>query len=234
AGVFLVNYRLDDNEVLSAAGATMIIPVEAEGTHKLVFYSTDKLGNKEAPQTFDFTIDNTPPEIKFQFDQTKKDLVFSAVDNISAPIDIVISDQNGAVAAIDQAGNVAKLLFGEKNRKQSLRAQLSGLSYNGKTIDMKGSQLAFAWFYGYAPKIPPALTGLQALPSIPEKLPKTGNLSFLLQQAKLKDGSFIVAIYSGGKTRLLERKNKKLNLKTYLGLKLVEFETDKGKLGWGW
>ncbi|MFA6376784.1 MAG: hypothetical protein WCX69_05300, partial [Candidatus Paceibacterota bacterium] len=102
AGVFSVNYRLDDGEIVSIKNLPTTIPVETEGTRKLVFYATDKLGNKEDLQTLDFTIDNTPPEIKFQFDQIKKDLAFSAVDNISAPIDIVISDQNGAVAAIDQ------------------------------------------------------------------------------------------------------------------------------------
>jgi len=72
------------------------------------------------------------------------------------------------------------------------------------------------------------------LPAIPAKLPATGALSFLLQQAKLKDGSFVVALFSNGKTVLLEYKNKKLNLKTFRGLKLINFATDKGKLGWSY
>ncbi|MFZ3073734.1 MAG: hypothetical protein WA093_01195, partial [Minisyncoccales bacterium] len=78
------------------------------------------------------------------------------------------------------------------------------------------------------------LTGLQSLPAIPKTLPKTGPLSFLLQQAKLKDGSFVVALYGNNRTLLLEYKNRKLNLKKFSGLKLLNFSTDKGKLGWSY
>jgi hypothetical protein len=73
---------------------------------------------------------------------------------------------------------------------------------------------------------------LQSLPPIPANLPRSNTLKFLLQQARLKDSSFITAIYANNKTRILEYKNRKLNLKTYSGLKLLEFATDNGKLGW--
>jgi len=75
---------------------------------------------------------------------------------------------------------------------------------------------------------------LQSLPAIPAKLPQTGVLTFLLQQAKLKDGSFVVALFGNNKTLVLEYKKKKLNLKTFTGLKLINFATDKGKLSWSY
>jgi len=208
--------------------------VLTEGTHRLTYFATDKLGNKEKEKNISFVIDKTSPEIKFSFDQAKKDLTFTAADNISNPENIVISDKNGVVSAIDEAGNIAKMSFAEKNRKQSLRAQLLELSYNGEPVDIKGNQLAFAWFYGYTPKIPLALTGLQSLPAVPKTLPKTGSLSFLLQQAKLKDGSFAVALYAKNKTLILEYKNKKLNLKTTTGLKILNFTANKGVFSWSY
>jgi hypothetical protein len=231
AGVFSTNYSLDG---MAFAEYENLITVSAEGTHHLSYFTTDKLGNKEKEKTISFIIDKTPPEIKFGFDQIKKDFVFTAADNISNPENIVILDQNGAVSATDEAGNVAKMSFAEKNRKQSLRAQLLEFSYNGKSVDIKGNQLAFAWFYGYTPKIPLALTGLQSLPAVPATLPKTGSLSFLLQQAKLKDGSFVVALYANSKTLILEYKSKKLNLKTVSGLKIINFNTNKGVFSWSY
>ena len=232
SGVFSITYQLDNNATSTVQSATTTIPV-GEGRHKLVFFADDRLGNKEIPQTINFTVDNTAPEIGFQFDPTKKDLVFTASDNISAPANIVISDQDGNVTATDEAGNTAQLSFKEKNRVQSLRAQLNGLAYNGQAADVGGVQLAFAWFFGYTPTMP-ALTGLQSLPAIPATLPKTGPLSFLLQQAKLKDGTFVAAVYGGKNTLVLEYKNKKLTSQTFSGLKLLKFATNAGSFSWSY
>ena len=115
---------------------------------------------------------------------------------------------------------------------QSLRAQLSGLSYNGKTIDLAGNQVMLAWFYGYTPQPALPFPNWQALPNLPTPLPNSGSLAYLLQQAKLKDGSLIVALYSGGTTKIYQYKDKKFTTQTLPGLKLVNFSTDVGKLKW--
>jgi len=44
----------------------------------------------------------------------------------------------------------------------------------------------------------------------------------------------VVALFGNNKTMILEYKNKKLNLKTFNGLKLISFATEKGKLGWSY
>ncbi len=72
------------------------------------------------------------------------------------------------------------------------------------------------------------------MPPVPANLPQSNTLKFLLQQARLNDGSFVVAIYANNKTRIVEYKNKKLNLKTYSGLKLLKFDTNNGKLSWSY
>jgi len=231
AGVLSISYSLDG----SAGGKyENSILVFGEGKHNLTFYAADKAGNKEEKKEISFVIDKSAPEIKFSFDHAKRDLVFAATDNFSEPEDITITDQNGKIIAADQAGNVARLSFAEKNRKQSLRAQLSSLSYNGQEVDLSQTRLAFAWFYGYVPKIPLIFTGLQALPQIPKNNPQTNKLTFLLQQASSKNGSFIVAFYADNKTRIVEFKNKKINFKNFHGLKIINFTTQEGEFTWGY
>jgi len=234
AGVLSISYSLDGGEPNIINGDTASILIASEGNHTLDYFAKDKLGNTEQEKTISFAIDKTPTEIEFVFDQNKKDLVFSATDNISSADKIILTDQNGTVTATDEAGNSTKLTFKEKNRKQSLRAQLLSLFYNGKKINLGGGQLNFAWFYGYTPKIPRTLSGWQSLPAIPAKLPKTGSLSFLLQQVKLKDGSFVVALYANGKTTILELKNRKLVSKTFPGLKLLRFATNASQITWSY
>ena len=165
---------------------------------------------------------------------TKKDLAFAATDNVSAPANIAISDQSGTVAAIDEAGNATQLSFKEKSRSQSLRAQIGGLVYNGQPADVSGVQLAFAWFYGYTPSVPVSLSGLLSLPTVPAILSKSNTLTFLLQQAKLKDGSFIVALYTGKSTLILEYKNKQPSLHTIANLKPINFTTRSGLFSWSY
>ena len=89
-------------------------------------------------------------------------------------------------------------------------------------------------FYGYTPAVPASLTGVLSLPAVPAALSQSNTLTFLLQQAKLKDGSFIVAVYSGKNTLILEYKNKKLSLQTVAGLKLVKFSTGAGLFSWSY
>ncbi|HOI97819.1 MAG TPA: hypothetical protein PLA19_04945, partial [Candidatus Pacearchaeota archaeon] len=206
-----------------AGGIFVEIPVLNQ--EEISITAKSQITGKEVVQIVDVIIDNTPPELTFSFDQTKKDLVFTATDDITDPDNIVITDQNAIVAATDQAGNTTKLVFNEKNRKQSLRAQLKSISYNDTTVNLSSNRIGFAWFYGYTPKIPAILSGLQSLPPIPANLPQSNTLKFLLQQARLKDGSFVAAVYANNKTRIVEYKNRKFNLKTYSGLKLLKFNT---------
>jgi len=140
--------------------------------------------NQEVTRTVDVITDTVAPELQFSFDQTKKDLVFTATDNLTPADNIILTDQNGVVTAQDHAGNTVKLTFNEKNRKQSLRARLKEISYNNNTVSLSSNQISFAWFYGYTPKIPAILNGLQSLPPIPANLPRSDTLKFLLQQAK--------------------------------------------------
>jgi hypothetical protein len=233
SGVQSISYRLDGAPAMIIENAATAISISDEGRHSINYFAQDNAGNIEAEKTLNFIIDNTPPELKFRFDQAKKDLTFTATDNLSADEDIVVID-DGNIIVTDQAGNTTRLNFIEKNRRQALRAQLSQLIYNGQAVNFGGNQLAFAWFYGYVPKMPLTITGWQSLPAIPKSLPENKNITFLLQQARLKNGSFIVASYGNNKTILLEYKNKKFNLKSYSGLKLINFATRKGDLIWSY
>jgi len=233
SGTFSITYKLDDSATTTVKNASTTVKVSGDGPHRLVFYATDKLGNRETPQMIEFAIDKIAPEIKIQFSPNRKDLVFSATDNFSASGKITVIGEEGAVAAVDEAGNTTKLSFKEKDRRRSMRAELESLAYNGQTIDMAGRQLSFAWFFGPPPKLPGLANGLLPLPAFAQNQ-RNGPLSFLLQQARLKDGSFVVALYSGGKTTIIEYRGKKLVRKIFLEMRLIEFTTKKGEIAWSY
>jgi len=230
------NQNVTIHFVCSDRGSGAICPadktISQEGITKVVSATAvDNAGNQSTVTFGPIKIDKTSPEIQFNFDQTAKDLVFASADSLSGS---GIVDQNNATV-YDAAGNFSKIGFVEKNRAQSLRAQVNGLTYSdGKKADIGNVQLAFAWFYGYTPSVPVSISGLQSLPTIPTALAKSNTLTFLLQQAKLKDGSFIVALYGGKNTLILEYKNKKMNLQTVSGLKLIKFATNAGLFAWSY
>ena len=82
-GVLSINYILDGVATTTIPNSAAATAITAEGNHNLKYYAVDKLGNREIPRTISFVIDKTPPELQFIFDQSKKDLVFSATDNYS-------------------------------------------------------------------------------------------------------------------------------------------------------
>ena len=147
----IVDWNWSDNgsgiDTTNCIGNTTAV---SEGATNLASTCKDRAGNI-GNASYAVKIDKTTPELQFNFDQTKKDLIFTATDNLTPTGNIAITDANGIVAATDQAGNAAALSFTEKDRKQSLRAQVSGLSYNGKAVDTSVLQIAFAWFYSYTP-----------------------------------------------------------------------------------
>lgn len=66
AGVFSIDYSLDDGATSTIQVASTTIDIADAGTHKLVFLSSDKLGNKETQKTINFTIvaaDTQVPQI---------------------------------------------------------------------------------------------------------------------------------------------------------------------------
>ena len=177
SGILNIRYSLDNNATTTYQGP---ISVSAEGPHSIKYFSTDKAGNNEQPQTINFTIDKTAPEVQVQFNPNLKDIQFSGSDNISTSSKISVVDNVNDIVLSDQAGNITEVKLKEKNRKVSMQSTIQSLSYNGTSQDMSKNILAFVWQYD-----------------------KNNNLSFLSQNVAAKKTYVILATYDGKKTTLV-------------------------------
>ncbi|MDE2312012.1 MAG: hypothetical protein KGJ93_02915 [Patescibacteria group bacterium] len=139
SGVLAIHYNLDGAGFHDYSGQ---LTVSAEGAHSLQFYATDRAGNNEQPQVFNFTIDKTAPELSVKFNPQTNDLSFSGLDDFSQ---VTVNDGDNLIQAVDQAGNVTELKLKEHGRKRRLQADLAGLSYNGAPADVSKAALSFAW-----------------------------------------------------------------------------------------
>ena len=64
AGVNKINYKLDKNEIAQYSDPFQIV---SHGDHKITYYSTDNVINKEENKTIEFFVDNQTPEIFAHF-----------------------------------------------------------------------------------------------------------------------------------------------------------------------
>jgi hypothetical protein len=208
SGLLGTVYSLDSAATTSYQSA---INVSAEGSHSLTFFSTDKAGNNEIPQTINFTIDKTAPEAVVQFNPSLKDIQFTGSDNISTTSAVTVLDNINDISLTDQAGNVTDIKLKEKNRRASMQATIQSLSYNGAAQDISKNTLAFLWAYD-----------------------KNNNLTLLSQNVAAKKTYNILAVYGGKNTTLIGIDKTGIILKSIAGLDLLKVSTSKGDLGWSY
>jgi hypothetical protein len=144
SGVLKTEYNLDNQGYINYSGP---IAVDSEGSHTLLYKTTDKAGNKEQEQELSFIIDTTSPEIissndgmvYIQNQQVQTD--FSCIDTnlISCDSDVgirldtyTLGVHTFTVSAADAAGNqrhrtVNYKVFGFNNL-------FSPVVLNGKTF----------------------------------------------------------------------------------------------------
>jgi len=208
SGLLKIQYSLDNNATTTYQSS---ITVADEGAHTISFFSTDKAGNNEQPQTISFTIDKTAPEAVIQFNPSLKDIQFTGSDNISTTSKVTILDNVNDILLTDQAGNTTDIKLKEKNRKISMQSTIQSLSYNGIAQDVSKNILAFVWTYD-----------------------KNGNLTFLSQNVAAKKTYVILAVYNGKKTSLVGLDKTGIILKSITGLDLLKVSTNKGDLAWSY
>lgn len=100
-------YQLDGNDWRKYVSP---VTVEGEGEHSLEYFSADRSGNVEGTHTASFTIDQTPPEIFFEYNSDTKNLQFSP------ELDTSITSMQGvdgvfSVSALDIAGNIHTMRY---------------------------------------------------------------------------------------------------------------------------
>jgi pimeloyl-ACP methyl ester carboxylesterase len=204
----IVKYSLDNKATTTYQSS---ITVADEGSHTISFFSTDKAGDNEQPQTINFTIDKTAPEAVIQFNPALKDIQFTGSDNISTTSKVTVLDNGNDITLTDQAGNITDVKLKEKDRKKSMQATIQSLSYNGAAQDVSKNVLAFLWTYD-----------------------KSGNLTMLSQNVAAKKTYVILAVYNGKKTSLVGLDKTGVILKSITGLDLLKVITNRGDLTWNY
>lgn len=206
SGVLSTTYELDGQGEQVYSGP---INISNEGAHTLTFFSTDRAGNNEQPQTLTFTIDTTPPEFAMQFNPDKRDLDFWGTDNLSLPEKLGLEDQGDSLMLTDEAGNSTALILSDKNRKISSRTQIKSINYNGVVKNSDPNALNFTWLYN-----------------------KKGDLKFLSQSIRSKQNFNVIGLYLNNKTTFLGRDQSGKIFKTAQGLRLLQVTTQNGDLNW--
>lgn len=143
SGILNTQYSFDDGANWQNYSVPFV--VTQEGTTNLSVRSIDKAGNVEQTHSSNIYIDTTSPEATIVFDPVKKDVSISGVDNLS---DVVSLDSGSSFSLTDAAGNVTTLVFAQKDRRHSLRAELTEIWYNGaKLKKMSKNRFSFEWSY---------------------------------------------------------------------------------------
>lgn len=148
-------------------------------------------------------LDAVPPELRISFNQSTKDLVFTATDNLPGPL--TLEDKGSLVLARDRAGNTIELKLAQNDRKKELSGTISDLSYNGQTMRLGKAKFAFQW-----------------------SLDKRGRLQYLTQEVRSKQGSSLLAKYDGIMTIVTRVDSSGRSIYKYPGLKLFQIITSRG------
>lgn len=129
SGILYTKYILNSTGTQKIYTSPLL--VSQEGTTTIQYYSVDRAGNNEKIKTISFVVDATPPEIGVAFDTTSNSFHFFAVDNVDSEPDFVcdISD----CTATDDVGNITKIVFKAKDKKNPHKVEFISISYNGST-----------------------------------------------------------------------------------------------------
>lgn len=137
SGVLQTLYSLDNGQTFE--NYLQPLNFTSEGQYSILYYSLDRMGNKEDTQSISFVIDKTAPEVTMRFDVLKKDLVFASSDNVV--------DNDNIITITDNSGNQTVLKLNEKYRKKKLKAEIKELSYNGQVVGINKTLVRYSWEY---------------------------------------------------------------------------------------
>src|SRR3989338_3312185 len=130
SGILKTLYSLDHGQTFQNYESPLGFSTERE--YSLDYYSIDRAGNNEEPQSLIFTIDKSAPEISVSFNKDTKDFVFTSVDNIDSQI--ILNCTSTQCQGSDKAGNTILLRFRKSNLLDIYNLILINIAYSGVTI----------------------------------------------------------------------------------------------------
>jgi hypothetical protein len=136
SGVGLTEYTLDAGPWTAYMAA---IAIATEGTHTILYRSTDKAGNREADQSLAIRLDTTAPEGWFQLDSVTTDIVLFGVDAGSGtpatPVaPTTVTPESRTYAIRDRADNTLTIVLMMKRDAGEIIASIVSLQYNAAAV----------------------------------------------------------------------------------------------------
>src|SRR3989344_71460 len=198
SGVLKTEYSLDGGTTWLEYSAP--IQITTLGINDVLFFSTDRAGNKEENQSIEIKIDKWAPDASFMFDPAARDVAFSGIYDQS---DVVAQDLGNRVILTDEAGNTTVLNYKEKTKKQkSIELELASVSYNDKPkIKLRDNETTYSW-----------------------TLDKSGSINRLEQELETKDNSISLSYSSKHDqtvvVKKIQRKKEKITLNGMIILKV--------------
>lgn len=200
SGVLKTEYSLDNGATWHKyAGALTAIP---EGASTILYFSTDRAGNREPVRDANIKVDNTAPEATFEFRQKNPDMVIGGADEQS---NVVVWNYGDYVGITDQAGNETRVYATRTIRARSGGATVTKITQNGViTHAAPASSIRSVW-----------------------NLDAAGRITLLQQQVTKNSANLINMSYqrATGKTtvRILDRPSF-----TVPGMPILKLQTKKG------
>lgn len=137
-------YSLDHGASWNVFQGEAVI-VSAEGSTTILYYSTDRAGNREATKSVTVKIDKTPPEARVSMDPVTRDLMVSGVDDLGGVA--VTRDASGDFLLADEAGNTTKLFFKRIYSGRILTfAQMTRIQYgSAPVVALPATTFLYVW-----------------------------------------------------------------------------------------
>lgn len=121
--------------------ANMMIDFNDDGTVETeIIVQSGETGEYENPEVND----TTPPEVQVTFDQTTKDIVWSASDNMDQSPKIEVTPKK--VTATDKTGNTTEIPFTKyRENNTRLQVQFEKMIYNNNVAKVDKTTLFYNW-----------------------------------------------------------------------------------------
>ncbi len=160
-GIDNIKYQIDSSQLVPYTKPIQTARIK-EGVHTLTWFATDRVGNTESKQSFEFFVDKTPPMVfeeiignsymvgDKEFSSGRSQLKVAAVDNKAGVKEIHYSLNNGEFIKYDKPvmlsdimGTMSIKSFAVDNVNNRSQSGASAESFTMPTIDITGPTLTY-------------------------------------------------------------------------------------------
>ena len=204
SGVLKTEYSLNGGTIWEQYLAP--VQIAAPGISEVLFFSTDRAGNREENQSIEIKIDKWAPDASFSFNPITKDVNFVGKDDQTS--NVAIQDTGNKVVLTDEGGNITTLNYKKIKKPKYLSVNLTEITYNATKVKLPDNGTIYLW-----------------------NLDRAGNVNALEQAFLIKGGSVLLTyLPKVNKTLVVKIVNGKATKETLNGMIILKVKTMEGKI----